>query len=138
MWIRSAPARSASRTCSPRRAKSAARIDGAILGSTGSCTRLFLKSMDELSVAVGNLVDRVLPCDLVGTPVYERIPKARTTHSEADESWNLGGCSEPLVHLLIAFIPAEYDATDFVPATLTRRAHDSFAVRLPIKSLDFP
>src|SRR5215471_7991791 len=30
-WIRSAPDRSASATCSPRRAKSAARIDGASL-----------------------------------------------------------------------------------------------------------
>src|SRR5215472_8375959 len=86
-WIRSAPDRSASATCSPRRAKSAARIDGASLmmwfcifltGSHAQCGKLITLHFqrfraDRLTVKqsqarADNLLYRIhdRPQDLVG------------------------------------------------------------------------
>src|SRR5271170_7062463 len=110
MCIRSAPACSASRTCSPRRAKSAARIDGAILAfvsSDASCgTGVFLERIHKLLVAVRNLLDRVFPGDLFCPPIHQRIPETRAADRETNEPGDAGRRRQPLVHLLVVLAPA--------------------------------
>src|SRR5882757_4609786 len=86
-WIRSAPARSASATCSPRRAKSAARIDGAIFTMSSSRgTGLLLEDVRELPVTGGDSVDRVGARDLFRTPGNERIPETGPAHRESNKA----------------------------------------------------
>src|ERR1700730_5219172 len=126
MGIRSAPARSASATWSPRRAKSAARIDGAIFPPslcvsrpppfsssatyrfkrtlegkiTSRGTGRLLENFHKLAVAAGNVVYRLFPRDFLRSPVYERIPKTRAPHREADEPRNSRCRRQPLVYFL--------------------------------------
>src|SRR5262245_19976509 len=60
-WMRSAPARSASATCSPRRAKSAARIEGA---SRTRCFRSGGTGLPESPVATDETVRRRVVAEL--------------------------------------------------------------------------
>src|SRR5258708_3532809 len=146
--IRSAPARSASRTCSPRRAKSAARIEGAIFASRDSSRRdsskasrgtdLLLEDVDELDITLGDVFYGVFPRDLVCAPVHERVPKARTAYCEADESRDSRSGRQPLVYLLVVFTPAQYDTADLATPAPARRTDDFFAIRPAIKALDLP
>src|SRR5258708_7440766 len=97
--------RTAARTCSPRRAKSAARIDGAILAldsSDASCgTGVLLERIHKLAVAAGNFVYRFLSRDLLGSPVYECIPETRPADREPDEPGNAGRRGQPLLYFLV-------------------------------------
>ena len=45
-----------------------------------------LKDAGELPVAAGNLGNRRLPVDMIGTEIDQRIPKIRAPDGEADET----------------------------------------------------
>src|SRR6266481_331268 len=116
-WMRSAPARSASVTCSPRRAKSAARIEGASRtrslrsGGTG-----FLEDVHELVVPAGDLGDGLLSGRLFAPPADQWLPEVGAADREPDEARDSGGGHQPLAHLLLVLAPAEDDAAHAVPA----------------------
>src|SRR5713226_3313583 len=94
--MRSAPAFSASATCSPRRAKSAAKIEGASFTTSPSFTSILplcvnspilgFENLDELLITAGYLRHRRFPCDLLAAPGDQRIPEAGPTDGKADEA----------------------------------------------------
>src|SRR5215471_3140482 len=116
-WMRSAPARSASVTCSPRRAKSAARIEGAsrtrslLSGGTG-----LLEDVHELPVPAGDLGDGLLARHPFRAPPDERLPEVGAADREPDEARDSGCGRQPLADLLVVLPAAEDDAADVVPA----------------------
>src|SRR5215472_16137534 len=124
-WMRSAPARSASATCSPKRAKSAARIDGANFTasffirwfapspSCGTGMGVF-KNVHKLPVAAGDLGDGGFPRRLLGPPVNERIPESCPAYCKANEPRNAGRYRQPLAHLFVVLASPQDDAADFV------------------------
>src|SRR5262245_27731284 len=138
-WMRSAPACSASATCSPRRAKSAARIEGA------SRTRSFrsggmslLEDVHELPVPAGDLGDGLLPRRLPGSPPDQGVPDVGAADRESDEPPDAGRRREPLADLLRVLAPTEDDAPDVVAAATARRGHDPLAVLATLEPLDLP
>src|SRR5262245_5221714 len=112
-WMRSAPARSASAICSPRRAKSAARIEGASRtrslrsGGTG-----LLEGGHERSVTFGDLGDGLLSRHPFGAPADQGLPEVGAADREPDEAGNLGRGRQPLSDFLLVLAPAEDDAAD--------------------------
>src|ERR1035437_841435 len=103
--MRSAPAFSASATCSPRRAKSAARIEGASLTTAfcivdtpslnTCCFVLGFEDFDELLITPRYLFHGSVTGDLVRTPIDKRTPETRATDGETDESRDRGGSCKP-------------------------------------------
>src|SRR5215469_7313449 len=86
-----------SATCSPRRAKSAAKIEGAslmtyssvftsILSLSLNSLMLGFENLDELLITAGYLRHRRFPCDLLAAPVDQRIPEAGPTDGKTDEA----------------------------------------------------
>src|SRR5215475_2914980 len=148
-WIRSAPARSASATCSPKRAKSAARIEGAsftasfsisVLSSllSGTARMRSFKNVHKLPIAAGYFCHSLLPRRLLVPPVDERLPEVGPTHSEADETRNSGRCSQPLANFCLVLTPPQDDAADFAATASARSGYNLRAVLAAVQSLDFP
>src|SRR5215471_3846027 len=148
-WIRSAPARSASATCSPKRAKSAARIEGAsftpsftisVLPSllSGTAGMRFFKNVHKLPIAARHLCHSLLPRRLLVPPVDERLPEVGPTHSEADETRNSSRCCQPLANFCLVLTPPQDDATDFAATASARSRYNLRAVLAAVQSLDFP
>src|SRR5215468_2085719 len=148
MWMRSAPARSASATCSPRRAKSAARIEGASftasfpIGVPFFCScgtgMSFFKSVHKLAIAAGHLIHRGLPRRLLVAPVDKWLPEVGPTHGETDKAWHAGRRRQPFAHLFVVFSTPQDDAADFVATTLTHGRHNLRAVLAAVQPLDLP
>src|SRR5215472_2621190 len=149
--IRSAPARWASATCSPKRAKSAARMDGAILMTSSRISRIsfidscsaslsarILKNAHKLPIAAGNLRDSGVPSNLLRAPLHKRIPETRSAHRETDETRHGGCCAQPFPHLLVVLSTAQNDAAYLIAPAATRCSHDLFAVLTAVEPLDFP
>src|SRR5262245_48012704 len=138
-WMRSAPARSASVTCSPSRAKSAARIEGASRtrslrsGGTG-----LLEDVHELPVPAPDLGDGLLSRRLLAPPGDQRVPEVGASDRESDEARDAGGGRQPLTDLLLVLAPAEDDAPDMLSATAARGGHDPLAVLPTVEPLDLP
>src|SRR2546426_5935708 len=101
-WMRSAPARSASVTCSPRRAKSAARIEGASRtrslrsGGTG-----LLEDVHELVVPAGDLGDRLPSGRLFVPPADQWLPEVGAADREPQEARDSGRRHQPPPPLLL-------------------------------------
>src|SRR5215510_11788606 len=104
--MRSAPACSASATCSPRRAKSASRIEGASftasfpippisLSRGASLGADALENVHELLVSTRNLGHGVLARDLLRPQVNEWIPETGPAHGETNEPCNAGRRRQP-------------------------------------------
>src|SRR5438034_1876111 len=74
----------------------------------------FFKDVHKLPVAAGDLGHSVLPRDLLGAPVNERLPEVRPAHSEADEPRDTGRRRQPFAHLFVVLAAAQNDAADFV------------------------
>src|SRR5262245_66674842 len=120
--MRSAPARSASATCSPRRVKSAARIEGASrTGSLRSGGTGLLEDVHEVPIPAGDLGDGLLARRPLGAPADQRFPEVGAADREPDEARNAGGGRQPFAHLLLVFSPSENDAADAIPAAASRR-----------------
>src|SRR5215467_9529144 len=148
-WMRSAPARSASATCSPKRAKSAARIEGAsftasfsilVLPSllSGTACMSSFKNVHKLPIAAGYLCHSLLPRRLLVPPVDERVPEVSPTHSETDETRNSGRCRQPLANFCLVLTPPQDDAADFAATASARTRYNLRAVLAAVQSLDFP
>src|SRR5215831_6360892 len=149
--MRSAPARWASATCSPKRAKSAARMDGAILITSSRISRIsfmdssraslsagILKNAHKLPIATGNLRDSGVPGNLLRAPLHKRIPENRSAHRETNETRH-GGCgTQPFPHLLVALTAAQNDAAYLIAPAATRCNHYLFAGLTAVEPLDFP
>src|SRR5713226_4737767 len=147
--MRSAPAFSASATCSPRRAKSAAKIEGASLTTSSSVftsvlplcvNRLILgfENLDELLITAGYLRHRRFPCDLLAAPVDQRIPEAGPTDGKADEA-RYGRCGrQPFADFPVIFTASQDDAANPVAASTACGGHNLFAVFAPLETFDLP
>src|ERR1700722_3747555 len=151
--IRSALARSASAACSPRRAKSAARIDGASFAASLSMSRLslslsaFVRGNDFLAgfedfneplISPGNLRYGGVPRYLLCTPVNQRIPEAGSANGKPNEARNRSSGREAFADLSVVFAPSENDAADSVPASPAGSSNNPFAVLLPLEAFDLP
>src|SRR5262245_25344450 len=147
--MRSAPARSASATCSPKRAKSASRIEGASftasfpipLTSPSRRANLdagALKNVHELPVSTLNLGHGGLARYLLRPQFNERVPETGPAHGKTDEPWNAGRSRQPLAHLFVIFASAQNDATHFIPVAAPRCGHNLFAVLTAIEPLYLP
>src|SRR5689334_21404028 len=112
-------------------------MDGAIF-SPSRGTGVVLEDADELAVATRNFVHRLLSRDLVCPPAYERIPKASTADSEADEPRNLRCDCQPLVYFLVVLAAPKDDTADFVSAATACRRYDVLAILTPVEPLDLP
>src|SRR5262245_33793513 len=138
-WMRSAPARSASATCSPRRAKSAARIEGASRtrplrsGGTG-----LLEGVRELPVPAGDLGDGLLPRRPLRPPADQGLPEVGAADRKPDEARDSGCGRQPLADLLLVLAPAEDDAADAVSPAAARGDDDPLAVLTTVEPLDLP
>src|SRR6266478_10088137 len=138
-WMRSAPACSAAATCSPRRAKSPARIEGASRtrslqsGGTG-----LLEDVHELPISAGDLGDGLLSGRLFAPPADQWLPEVGAADREPDEARDSGGGHQPLAHLLLVLAPAEDDAADAVPAVAARGGDDPLAVLATVEPFDLP
>src|SRR5215471_16742168 len=133
--MRSAPARSASATCSPKRAKSASRIEGAsftapfpIYATISPSRRAspgadVLKNVHELPVSALNLGHGGLARYLLRPQVNERIPETGPAHCKTDEPWDAGRRRQPFAHLWVIFASAQNYATYFIPVAAPRRGH---------------
>src|SRR5262249_18560299 len=151
-WILSAPAFSASATCSPKRAKSAARIDGASLTDSLSMVRLFsvlcslsrnhfvacFEDLHEFLIPTRDFGHSGIPSNLLAAPVNQRIPEAGSTDSKADEARHARRGRKPFAYFLIVFAASQDDAADTVAACAAGRGYDSFAVFAPLESFDLP
>src|SRR6266403_342779 len=137
-WMRSAPARSASVTCSPRRAKSAARIEGASRTRSLRSGTGFLEDVHELVVPAGDLGDGLLSGRLFAPPADQWLPEVGAADREPDEARDSGGGHQPLAHLLLVLAPAEDDAADAVPAVAARGGDDPLAVLATVEPFDLP
>src|SRR5262252_9614212 len=147
-WMRSAPARSASATCSPKRAKSAARIEGASftasfpIGVLFFCScgtgMSFFKSVHKLAIAASHLIHRGLPRRLLVAPVDKWLPEVGPTHGETDKAWHAGRRRQPFAHLFVVFSTPQDDAADIVATALTHGRHNLRAVLAAVQPLDLP
>src|SRR5262245_12931038 len=147
--MRSAPARSTSATCSPRRAKSASRIEGASFTSAFPISRTSpsrgeslgvdaLENVHELPVSARNLGHGVLARDLLRPQINERIPETGPAHGETDKSRDAGRRRQPFAYLFVIFASSQNDATHFVPVVTPRRGHNLLAVLTAVEPLDLP
>src|SRR6266446_6007595 len=138
-WMRSAPACSAAATCSPRRAKSPARIEGASRtrslqsGGTG-----LLEDVHELPISAGDLGDGLLSRRLFAPPADQWLPEVGAADREPDEARDSSCRRQPLTHLLLVLAPAEDDAADAIPAATVGGGHDPLAVLPTVEPLDLP
>src|SRR3989454_9371975 len=98
-WMRSAPARSASVTCSPRRAKSAARIEGASRTRSLRSGTGFLEDVHELAVPAGDLCDGLLSGRLFAPPADPRPPEGGAAGRETDVAPGSRRGPQTLAHL---------------------------------------
>src|SRR5262249_48735096 len=116
-WMRSAPARAAAAIGCPRRAKSAAGVEGASRtrflpsGGTG-----LLEDVHELLVPAGDLGDGLLSRRPFGPPADQGLPEVGAADREPDEARDSGGDRQPLADLLLVLAPAEDDAADAFPS----------------------
>ena len=58
------------------------------------------EDIHEFAITAGHLIDRLLPRDLLGTPIDQRLPEDRAAHGKADEPRHRGGGGQPLMHLV--------------------------------------
>src|SRR5688572_3082582 len=130
--MRSAPALSTSATCSPKRAKSASRIEGAsftasfpiplISPSRGMSPGAdVFKNVHKLAVSARNLGHGVLARDLICPQVNERIPEDGSAHGETNEPRNAGRSRQPFLRLFVIFASAQNNAANFIPVAAPRR-----------------
>src|SRR5262245_15468407 len=147
--MRSAPARSTSATCSPRRVNSASRIEGAnftasfpippISPSRGAGLGAdAIEIVYELPVSPRNLGHGVLARDLLRPQVNEWIPENGPAHGETDEPWNAGRRHQPFLRLLVIFASAQNDTTHFIPVAAPRCGHNPLAVFTAVQPFDLP
>jgi len=83
-------------------------------------------------------VHRIFPRDLLCSPVYERIPKTRTTYCEANKSWDPGCRRQPLTYFLVVLAAPQDDTADFVAVATASGGDDFLTVLSTVKSLDLP
>src|SRR5215469_2782745 len=134
--MRSAPARAACLTCSPNRAKSAARIEGAILRLR--CTCLLRENVDEFTIPPRNIVDCLLARTIPGSPVHKCAPEACAPHREPDETRNAGGGRQPLVYFFVVLATSKKNTADPIAPPAASGLHDFFAVLASIQPFDLP
>src|SRR4029077_4303306 len=96
------------------------------------------ENIDEFSIALGHLIDRLFPRDLLGAPIDQRLPEDRTAYGEADQARPRGGGGQPLMHLGVVLAAAEDDAADLVAPAATRRSHHLLAILAPVEAFDLP
>src|SRR5882762_5131983 len=71
-----------------------------------------LENFNKRMISTSDFSDCGTPCYLLRTPVNQRIPEARPANSEANETRNYSGGSEPLADFAIVLAPTENDAAD--------------------------
>src|SRR6266478_2001892 len=150
--MRSAPARSASVTCSPNRPKLAARMEGAILTvsfcilhaslflihSSMSLRASLLENVHKFLVAAGDFGDGSLARDLLRTPVDKRVPETGAAHGETDEALDPCRSRQPVAHLLVVLSAPQNDAADGIAFSAPRDGDNLFAVFAAVESFNLP
>src|SRR5260370_18147528 len=142
------PACSASATCSPRRAKSAASIDGASFTVSASISLSLLshrndflasfEDVNKIPISASNFCDRIISCYLACTPVNEWTPQSRPANGETIETRNCRSGRKPFADFPVVLAAAEDDATDSVSASPAGSSHDPLAVFMTLEPFDLP